>query len=79
MKMTKHEALELLGGSAESAAREIGVTHQAIYAWPDVLTDAIRDRVQAALYRRAAFQDKLAKAQDRTAQPATDSVAQGAS
>jgi hypothetical protein len=51
--MLKIEAIKILGGSASSAARAVGVTPQAVSAWPDVLTDAIRDRVQAALYRES--------------------------
>lgn len=50
--MKKSEAINLLGGTAASAAKEIGITIQAVNKWPDPLTDAIRDRVQAALYRR---------------------------
>lgn len=49
--MQKTEAIHLLGGSIKSAARRIGITTQAIGGWPDELTPAIRDRVQAALWR----------------------------
>ncbi|MEY4953559.1 MAG: hypothetical protein RL299_1983 [Pseudomonadota bacterium] len=49
--MDKQHALELLGGSIPLAAKKIGITYQAIEKWPAVLTPAIRDRVQAALYR----------------------------
>ena len=51
--MLKKEAIELLGGSVTSAASRIGIRPQAISGWPDVLTPALRDRVQAALYRRS--------------------------
>ena len=51
--MLKSEAIELLGGTVTSAAREIGITVQAVCLWPDVLSDAVRDRVQAALWRRS--------------------------
>lgn len=51
--MLKAQAIELLGGTVTSAAAAIGVTPQAISGWPDELTDALRDRVQAALYRLA--------------------------
>jgi len=50
--MLKSEAIQILGGSVSSAAKAIGVSPQAVSLWPDVLTDAIRDRVQAALYRQ---------------------------
>lgn len=50
--MLKTEAIKILGGTPSSAAREIGITPQAVSLWPDVLSDATRDRVQAALWRR---------------------------
>lgn len=49
--MRRDEALRLLGGPGR-AAREIGCTVQAIHGWPDPLSERIRDRVQAALWRR---------------------------
>jgi hypothetical protein len=51
--MDKQEAINLLGGSPAAAAREIGVTTQAITGWPDPLTEKLTDRVQAALWRKA--------------------------
>ena len=50
--MLKKEAIELLGGSVTLAASRIGIRPQAVSGWPDVLTPALRDRVQAAMYRR---------------------------
>jgi transposase-like protein len=50
--MLKSEAIRALGGTIASAAREIGITPQAVGQWPDELPPAIRDRVQAALWRR---------------------------
>ena len=50
--MKKKEALDLLGGTVTSAAREIGITTNAVSRWPETLSNAISDRVQAALYRR---------------------------
>jgi transposase-like protein len=50
--MLKSEAIRALGGTVASAAREIGITPQAVGQWPDDLPPAIRDRVQAALWRR---------------------------
>jgi len=49
--MTKTEALDLLGGTVTSTAKQIGISPQAVTQWPDPLTDVLRDRVQAALYR----------------------------
>lgn len=50
--MLKTQAIELLGGSVSSVAKAVGITYQAVGKWPDVLTPALRDRVQAALYRQ---------------------------
>ena len=50
--MQKSEAIKALGGSVADAAREIGVTFQAVNKWPEELPARIRDRVQAALYRK---------------------------
>lgn len=50
--MFKSEAIQLLGGTTAAAAREIGITPQAVGQWPDELPASIRDRVQAALWRR---------------------------
>ncbi|WP_377153315.1 hypothetical protein ACFJIX_17925 [Roseateles sp. UC29_93] len=49
--MKKAEGIGLLGGVAR-AAIDIGISESAVRLWPDPLTPAIRDRVQAALYRR---------------------------
>ena len=50
--MLKSKAIELLGGSVASAAKEIGVTYQAIDKWPDELPPRIADRVLAAVARK---------------------------
>lgn len=50
--MLKAEAIKVLGGSPAAVAREIGITPQAVGQWPDELPPSIRDRVQAALWRR---------------------------
>lgn len=49
--MKKSTALELLGGDIATAARNIGCTRTAIYAWPDPLPRRIADRVLAARVR----------------------------
>lgn len=64
--MLKTQAIELLGGTAKSAAAAIGVTSQAISGWPEQLTPALRDRVQAALYRKKATRSKPRKAKPTT-------------
>jgi len=51
--MLQSQALLLLGGDKYTAARAIGITHQAVHLWPEVLPPRIADRVQAALYRQA--------------------------
>lgn len=50
-RMTKAQAIARLGGTQAEAAARIGVSPQAVQAWPQVLTDKLRDRVQAALWR----------------------------
>lgn len=52
MSMQKSEAIRLLGGSITEAAKECRVTPQAVSGWPELLTDAIEDRVVAALARK---------------------------
>lgn len=51
--MTKTEATALLGGSISTAADAIGITVQAYFQWPEELSDKLRDRVQAALWRKS--------------------------
>ena len=51
--MTKKQAIKHLGGTVQLAALAIGISDKAIYKWPDVLTDKLRDRVEAAMARRA--------------------------
>lgn len=63
MLMLKQEAIELLGGTATQAAKAIGITAQAVSGWPDQLTPALRDRVQAALYRKREKSSRRAKPQ----------------
>ena len=50
--MKKAEALELLGGTVTAAAEAIGISTSAVSQWPDELPDSVRDRVQAALWRK---------------------------
>lgn len=52
MTMQKTEAFRLLGGSTTRVAKACRVTPQAVTGWPDELTDAIEDRVVAALVRK---------------------------
>ena len=51
--MKRKEALILLGGSVRAAANATGLTTQAIYKWPKVLSDAQEGRVMLALSRIA--------------------------
>jgi len=50
--MLKTKAIELLGGTAHSAADAIGVTYQAVVKWPDHLPPRLIDRVIAALVKQ---------------------------
>jgi len=79
--MDKAEAIKLLGGTPGSAAAAIGISPQAVSAWPPVLTRAIADRVQAALWRmqnepKGALRGGVAEPQDlKAAAPATQEAA----
>lgn len=50
--MLKTKAIELLGGTVSDAAKAIGISYQAVHKWPDVLPEAIADRVIAAVARK---------------------------
>lgn len=50
--MLKTHAIELLGGTISTAAKEIGISYQAVEKWPDVLPARIEDRVIAAIARK---------------------------
>lgn len=65
--MLKSEAIEALGGTLASAAREIGITPQAVGQWPEELPPAIRDRVEAAFWRRIRALEAAAKAETAAA------------
>jgi hypothetical protein len=52
--MTKNQAIKHLGGTKQSVARAIGISVQAVHKWPPILTDRIRDRVEAAIARKNA-------------------------
>ena len=49
--MNKKYAIKLLGGTPALAASAIGISVQAISAWPDELRRTIADRVEAAYHR----------------------------
>lgn len=67
--MRKAKAIELLGGSTASAAKEIGVSYQAVDKWPDELPARIADRVLAVLARKYLPADVLATLDEVPAQP----------
>ncbi len=75
--MQKAEALEVLGGgSVTKAAAAIGITPSAVSMWPDELSPAIRDRVQAALWRRQRVETAtIAPPQGDTHDPITPAAA----
>ena len=50
--MKKQEAIEILGGTITLAAKEIGISYQAVNKWPDPLPARIADRVEAAVARK---------------------------
>jgi hypothetical protein len=51
--MTKKQAIKHLGGTVRLAALAIGISDKAIYKWPAILSDKLRDRVEAAMARKA--------------------------
>ena len=50
--MNKSTAIQLLGGTVVSAAKEVGVSPSAVSQWPDQLPERVADRVLAALARK---------------------------
>ena len=52
MTMSKQEAIDLLGGTPKLAAKALEYTAiQSVYVWPEVLTQALEDRVRGAAAR----------------------------
>lgn len=66
MTMFKADAVRALGGSISEAARRCRIKPQAVSGWPDPLTQAIEDRVIAALARESApnlLEDAIARSE----------------
>ena len=70
--MLKTRAIELLGGTVTEAAKQIGVTYQAVVKWPDVLPPRIADRVLAALARKHLSKSLLKSVDEAPAVPAPE-------
>lgn len=70
--MLKTRAIELLGGTVSEAAKQVGVTYQAVVKWPDVLPPRIADRVLAALARKHLSKSLLKSVDEAPAPPATE-------
>ena len=50
--MDKQKAIELLGGTPAKAAKAMGCKSvHAVYMWPDVISQAMADRVMGAVQR----------------------------
>lgn len=49
--MTKIEAIALFGGDVKLLAEALGITRQAIYQWPDELSQRKADEVAGAFFR----------------------------
>ena len=49
--MRKQRAIEMLGGTHQSAAACVGVVKAAVHQWPDPLNPVTRDRVLAGILR----------------------------
>lgn len=67
-RMLKAKAIELLGGSTATAAKEVGVSYQAVDKWPEELPPRIEDRVLAALARKR-MPELMGEVPAATAQP----------
>ncbi len=72
--MLKSKAIELLGGSVSDAASAIGISYQAVHKWPDVLPDAIADRVVAAVARKLLPPEAIGGGLDQSAPAASEEV-----
>jgi len=61
--MTKTEAIALFG-TLRATAEAMGLSTQAVYAWPDPLTKELQDKVLATLLRtgRGAEAKRIAEA-----------------
>lgn len=73
--MLKTQAIELLGGTRAAAAKAIGISYQAVNAWPDELPPRIADRVYAVWGKKN--MPDMPEAPVNRAQAATESVAIG--
>ena len=52
MALSKNEAIELLGGTPNLAAKALGYSvPQSVYVWPEILPQALEDRVRGAAAR----------------------------
>lgn len=67
--MDKSKAIELLGGTVAAAASKVGVSPQAVTAWPDPLPPRIADRVIAAVAREHLPPELLAQIDAANATP----------
>lgn len=63
--MKKQDAIQAFG-TPSKLARAIGITPQAVYQWPEELTDIIRDRVIAAAVREGIYGPKGTEVSDGT-------------
>jgi hypothetical protein len=64
--MNKTDAIKSLGGTISAAARACQISSSAISQWPEVLTKAQADRVQAALWRMQQAAEHAPRRKQRT-------------
>ena len=60
--MKKSQAIKRLGGTNAMAARNLGISRQAVHKWPDPLSKGVERRVRAKL-------DDLAQQSTTASQP----------
>jgi len=62
MALKKSDAVDLLGGNATAAARNLGVDRKTVYNWPEDLPQRVEDQVRGALLRVNEERDRKAVA-----------------
>lgn len=60
--MRKKEAIRMFGASAADLARALGISPQAVYQWPEMLTLEQSDRVNGAALRLGKLVEKAERA-----------------
>lgn len=65
--MTKHDALQLFGGTVAATARALGISASAVYQWPDELTTRQENAVLGAAFKAGKLRATVAPDQQAAA------------